>query len=343
MKKMIYAVFLSLSVYSSYTYAFICNMNDTGAEIPKNGVEIIDLIINNDIVEHPPNVINEYADMGDYINCTNELPGIYTDLLFVTSYTVLQRSPNVQFGLQVQGVNYFEPLASKVEVLNLPRYFYGSKPLDLALVMKVTDTPNDGVIIRKGDELIRMEMYRYGIYHPGQDDEIPIDNPWNYTWIIRAANDIVINSSTCSINNGDVLTIDLGGMYTTKIPTSSGTMQMSKELPISFECAQSNVTMDVNIVYAGETTTFSPNAIIAREGVTHGTGNIIPQLGIELYHKASSKLMMPNNVATGGFTTKLVNGVGNDTIIIAPIKSSAQDIIYTGPFTSVATLIMSLP
>lgn len=53
--------------------------------------------------------------------------------------------------------------------------------------------------------------------------------------------------------------------------------------------------------------------------------------------------MIPNNVETGGFTTRLTNGVGNDVITIAPIKSSIQDIIYTGPFTSVATLIMSLP
>ena len=343
MKKMICTVFLGLSVYSNYTHAFICWMNDTGATIPKNGVEIIDLIINNDIVEYPPDTINEYADMGDYISCKNEIPESYTDLLYVTGYTVLQRSPNIQFGLQVRNVNYFDPLSSMVEVLRLPRWEPAEKPLDLALVMKVIDTPNDGVIIRKGDELIRMEMYRHGIYHPGEPNEIPIDNPWNYTWIIRAANDIVINSSTCTINNGDVLTIDLGGIYTSKIPTASGTMQSSRELPISFECSKSKVTMDVNIVYAGETTTFSPNAIIAREGITHGTGNIIPQLGIELYHKASSKLMMPNNVTTGGFTTKLINGVGNDTIIIAPIKSSAQDIIYTGPFTSVATLIMSLP
>lgn len=266
MKKIIYAVFLGLSIYSSHTHAFQCWMNDTGANIPKNGVEIIDLTIDSHIVEFPPDTINEYADMANFITCKNDEAFAYTDLLFIRSFTVLQRSPNVEFGIQVQGVNYFNQLTDLVEVLRLPRWADVTKPLDLNMVLKIIDTPNDGVIIRKGDELIRMEMYRYGIYHPGEPDEMQPHSPWDYTWIIRAANDIVLNSSTCTINNGDVLTIDLGGMYTSKIPSSSGTMQMSKDLPINFECPKSKVTMDVNIVYAGEPTTFSPNAIIAREG-----------------------------------------------------------------------------
>jgi type 1 fimbria pilin len=335
------------SILMNSAHAFVCNEKESGAQIPANGTAEIEVPVDSDLVLENGVQVNEYANVDNFITCYNQIPRLYIDYLEIRDY-IPGRNPAADFGIQVKGVNYFGPLPDYINVLTIENS--STIPLPMKLIMKVINRPSTGVFIRKGDILITAKMHKYAYQYSTAN---PNHHPEDFTWVFKAANDIILANGTCDINNGQAIIVDLGTLYRSSI-ANAGAGQSSagiQEVPLTYQCNNKNGSIDKNysqnikIHLSAIPTLFSNNAVQTKTGSSAGGGNLIPGLGIEFYHKESNKLLIPNSESSGFFNTSIVQGVGQgDTLIIAPVKkaNATADDIPAGDFNSTATLIMTV-
>ncbi|HHK8076276.1 TPA: fimbrial protein, partial [Serratia marcescens] len=97
---------------------------------------------------------------------------------------------------------------------------------------------------------------------------------------------------------------------------------------LDYYCEGSNASQDIAVRLVGNTSGFSSEAI--------QTSNA--NIGIAMLYKG--KLIKPNEI----FNSKIVNGMGSDTLTFVPIKNNVPfNEINTGPFSGSATLVFSVP
>lgn len=345
LKKTLLSAILFLNVTSAY--AFICVNNVTNEWIGSQ--TDINVPVDSDLISHEAGSINEYADVNEYFYCYNEAPNQYADFLLMQQFST-PLNPSSEFGIQINGVNHFGNLSSETLVLEFPRYDEAHFPLPLKLIMRVKNRPGDGVFVRKGDILLIADMHKYTLLG---DDPNPRDHSY-FKWIFRAANDVVLTTGTCNINNGEFMIVDMGVLYRSRIsPPGSGQSSMGvREVPLTYQCTNPDGSIDttysqnIKINLSAIPSPFSNNAVETKVGASAGGGSIIPGLGIEFYHKETNKLLTPNSETSGSFNTAITNGIGqSDTLIVAPVKkvNATVEDVPAGDFNSVATLIMTLP
>lgn len=345
-KKLLFLIFVLSCITKAN--AFFCTDITSGQGVGIGSLTILEVPLDPDLVSGNTGIVNEYADVNSYIVCQNEAPEVYTDWLFMTSFTT-PLNPAVAFGVQINGVNYFESLPGNVLVLEFPRGDAASFPLPLKLVMKVGDRPTNGVFIKKGDELMTMHMLKYAYIG---SDTTPIDEN-TFIWKFIAANDIILPAGTCDINDGQLMVVDLGTVRRSRIsgPGTGATSEGAQDVELTYQCKNNNGSIDTNynanirLYLSAAPSSFSGNAVEVKKGSTAGTGNLIPYLGMEFYHRDSGKLLAPSNQVSGYFNSQIRNGRGGpDTLRIGLVKdpNTLPENIAEGAFNAVATIIMTL-
>lgn len=344
MKKLAILIFL----YSFFTevYAFRCEYVSDGQLIPASGTGIVDVPLDSDLViDSTLGQVNEYADVDNYIRCFNQQPESFRDFLEMRSFQP-GINPEANFGIQIQGVNYFTQPATPVNVLNLET---GTIiPLPMKLIMKVDNRPGAGIFIRKGDTLITLQMHKYAWqYSTGNNNH----QPENFTWVFKAANDIFLTLGTCNINHGQVIVIDLGTIHRSRItgPGSGASSDGATNFEVSYQCENNDGSIDENFdakikLYLSATpSSFSDTAVQTRRGWMPGAGRVIDSLGIEFSHVNSGQILKPNDQVSGYFTSEINSGIGQDTLRVGPVKDvdPLSPVLEDGEFNAVATLIMT--
>ena len=90
---------LILLFFSGYTHAYLCQNKITG-ETFKGGDQNLVVYLDSDIADGE----NRFANVGDFIECKNELPLSFTDYLDLESNGVLAGSSAGKFGDLTGGV-----------------------------------------------------------------------------------------------------------------------------------------------------------------------------------------------------------------------------------------------
>lgn len=344
---MFYKILFLFVIFGSFTqvHAFYCENKETGAW----GGGRIDVPLDSDLISGTSGTVNEFADINSFYICANEAPNQYTDWLFMQSFSTPLR-PAIAFGVQINGVNYFEELPGDTLVLEFPIKNEASFPLPLKLIMRVGDRPSDGVFIKKGDLLMTTNMMKYA--YLGEGSTTPIDYQY-FTWSFYADNDVILPAGTCDINDGQLILVNLGTVHRSRISSPGGgaTSDGATDVEITYQCKNNDGTIDtsynedIRLYLSAIPSSFSSGAVQVKSGWAPGTGNVIPYLGMEFYHKNSNQLLTPNDQAMGYFKTRIENGRGGPDIIrVGPVKDTTilSQNIAEGEFNSVATLIMTL-
>ena len=153
--------------------------------------------------------------------------------------------------------------------------------------------------------------------------------------------DEIFQPETCIVNNGQPLEVDLGTIAEVEIPASSGlNSNITRTIDLQYSCDQ-DVNSRMRVQLVGQPSTFSTTAVETRSGNVYGAGETIQHLGIEFYK--DTIVLAPNSV--NGFMTEITNGVGSDTLTIAPVKSAQANSVNlpSGYFNATATLVFTTP
>ena len=165
----------------------------------------------------------------------------------------------------------------------------------------------------------------------------------NQQLVVRlvTTNDLIFQPETCVVNNGQPLEVDLGTIAEVEIPVGSGlNSNLTRTIDLNYQC-DTNINSAMRVQLVGEPSDFSTTAVETRSGNVYGTGATIQHLGIEFYKDTT--VLAPNSV--NGFMTQITNGVGSDTLTIAPVKSAQANAVNlpSGYFNATATLVFTTP
>ena len=338
MKKVSLLLFFILMLSGKSAFAFYCVAGN--GVLVWSGTQNVNVPLDSDLLDQPPDIVNEFADVDEFIDCYNQNPAKFIDYLDLYSFTPLGplASPDIISGVQVNGTNYFTSLPGTVRVFKLETR---TTPLPIKLILKVKSKPDDAIFIKKGDALMQLNLGKWATYTNGGNEQT---NPNLFTWKFYAANDVILTSGTCEINNNQDIVVDMGELFALSIPTTSGAGTSGIPVNLTYECEDRNLTTAIKMYLSAEPTSFSTNAIKTRKGLTYGAGKDIAALGVEVYHGSREAPLTPNN-PNGGFNSQIINGFGQDTIYFSPIRapnSGAGD-LEEGYFNAIGTLIMSSP
>lgn len=328
-------LFFILSILSCHSYAFVCNTND-GVEVMGGTQNIYDVPIDSDIFAQP-NRINEFADIDQFMHCKNQAPGAYVDYLKLTGATAGPKFAGVsglKTGVVLNGSYLVAPFSGQdYPVFELRTE---TQPLPIKLYLQVSTKPTSAVLVRKGDLLMTLDLHKYATWSAGGD---PFDH-YDFKWNFYAADDVVVGTGTCDINNNQIIEIDFGQINPSGISTvgASSRYQINKDL--IYHCDDNNLTMPIKMYFTAEPAGFSNNAMLVRTGSAYGSGSVMPGMGVEMYHE--NKVVSPLN---GNFISEIKNGYGQDTVTFTVVKKEnimPGDLIE-GMFNASGTIVMSTP
>ena len=338
MKKVSLLLFFILMLSGKSAFAFYC-VAGNGTWV-WSGTQDVSVPLDSDLLNQPPDIVNEFADVDEYITCYNQAPSYFIDYLDLYSFTPLGplNSPDIISGVQVNGTNYFTTLPGTVRVFKLETR---TTQLPIKLILKVKNKPDDAIFIKKGDPLMQLNLGKWATNTSGGNQQV---DPDLFTWRFFAGNDVILSSGTCEINNNQDIVVDMGELFALSIPTTSGAGTSGIPVSLIYECEDKNVNTEIKMYLSAEPTSFSTSAIKTRRGLNYGAGTDIPALGVEIYHGSREAPLIPNN-PNGGFNSRITNGTGGDTIYFSPIRApnSVAGDLEEGYFNAIGTLIMSTP
>jgi len=212
-------MFFLFSITNSH--AFICQDNATGAQVGNDGaVSYISVPLDSDFIKGSGgSQVNEFADINTFYSCYNQAPGAYADFLFMTQFTSAL-NPNTVFGVQIKGKNYFGSLPGDTLVMEFPLNEAARQELPLKLVMMVKNRPDDGIFVKKDDELLRAKMWKYANY---DGNPTPIDHE-RFDWVFTAANDVILGIEVYHKESNKILAPNsrANGYFNTEIKQGTG-------------------------------------------------------------------------------------------------------------------------
>ncbi|MEX6312687.1 fimbrial protein [Providencia manganoxydans] len=328
-------LFFILSILSCHSYAFVCKTND-GVEVMGGTQNIYDVPIDSDIFAQPDR-INEFADIDEFMTCRNEAPLSYVDYLRLTGARAGTKFTNIsglKTGVVLNGNYLLVPFSGQDYPVFALRV--ATQPLPIKLYLQVSTKPTNAVLIRKGDLLMTLYLHKYATWSIGGD---PFDH-YDFEWNFYAADDVIVGTGTCDINNNQIIEIDFGQINPSGISTvgASSRYQINKDL--IYHCDDNNLTMPIKMYFTAEPAGFSNNAMLVRTGSAYGSGSVMPGMGVEMYHE--NKVVSPLN---GNFISEIKNGYGQDTVTFTVVKKEnimPGDLIE-GMFNASGTIVMSTP
>lgn len=179
-------------------------------------------------------------------------------------------------------------------------------------------------------------LHKYASY-VGQNETM---DDWFFQWNFYAANDVIVGTGTCDINNNQIIEVDFGKIGISGVSTVGADSRYQIDKELNYICSDTNLTVPIKMYLTASPTLFSNNAMLVRTGDGYGAGNIMPGLGVEV--SRNGQVITPLN---GSWLSEIRNGVGSDTIRLSLVKK--QNLVPTdiveGPFNASGTIVMSTP
>jgi minor fimbrial subunit len=258
---------------------------------------------------------NQIVDLGAQISCKNEADdSSWVDTMWLASNGVWLNTavfPGLKGGVTVSGKDYLAPVP-EMKVFELRQG--ESKNIPVVLYFELASM-GQTLHIRSGDELGRINFVQTNNH--GERVE--------YTWRFYAANNIDIYTSTCKIQSGTTLDVDLGQVERSDIVSGNTSVQTVKK-DLNITCDGTG-TVEFEVKMSAMPASWNNNAI--------STSN--SDVGIEMRWNG--------NVMANGDSQKfsVVNGSTTVPLSFTPVKSSTVDFdkISTGVFSASATMIIT--
>ncbi|ELY2857193.1 fimbrial protein [Cronobacter dublinensis] len=248
------------------------------------------------------------------ITCVNDGAGI-VDTLYISDKTPPSTVSVLQplAGIEISGTNY--SLASSMGKTVIPAFSKDSQKINARFFIYLDKEIIRPLKINKGDQLLAIEFRQTSSK----------DGTWYYTWNFISNNDTYINTTTCKINNGNVIDVDYKTVIVTDVQ-SSPTQALTRDVPLNFNCDDKTYSSPIKIsLSAAAAGQYDENGAF----LTSTTG-----LGITMLHNGS---VVPVN---GSFSSVITNGQGSDNVSFALVKQNASTRLATGAFQASASLIM---
>ena len=253
-------------------------------------------------------------DLAAYVECKNDNPGTYTDHMDMQrASTVL--SDNFDVRVKARGVEYTVPFSGSATVLHLPKGGSGAyAPIPLQIYYYMKEIPGEKVAIKKGQVIGSIPAHKYSI---------PAGGAPTFVWTCTAANDTIVTSGGCAINDGNPIEIDFGSVIQKQLSSTSATRSVSRYIP--YKCRSTSVNMGIQLSLVADQPSFSSSLIKTTND----------SLGIKTM-RGSDQLIPYNSTIRSTIT----NGTGGDNFTFSLLKQEGST-PSTGAFTGSATLIMS--
>ena len=253
-------------------------------------------------------------DLSAYIECKNDQPNIYSDYMDMKqANTVL--SNNFDVKVHARTSEHDVPFSGTANILTLPKGGSGAyAPIPLKIYYNMKEIPGERVAIAKGQTIGSIRAHKYSV---------PAGSAPTFTWNFVAANDTIVTSGGCAINNGDIIEIDFGTVNQKQLSSAAATNTVSRYIP--YNCRSSSITMGIQMSLVADPPSFSSELI--------KTSN--DNIGIKATR--SEDQLIPNK---NSIHSNLQQGTGGDTYSFSLLKREGST-PATGNFTGSATLIMS--
>lgn len=310
-----YALLALLSLLPMDAMAYTCRYSAAapgglaGKKMPSTSTQRIPIPVDSTQVQKKMNII----DLARFVECKNDLPQSYTDIMNITRAEG-SLSKSFEMGANIKGEEMPLPITSEKNVLYLPRGGSGAySPMPMRIYYTLQNTPGELKIIKAGDTIATVQAHKYSIPREGES---------NFTWILVAANDAMITSGECDINNGESLEIDFGYISAKTI----GQSERSVTRYIPYKC-ESPTNMGIKMSLVADKASFSEDLI--------RTSN--SNLAVKTEVGSGVQQLKPFN----SVHSVLVNGIGGDNYKFTLIKNPQAKSVNTGAFSASGTLIMS--
>lgn len=256
------------------------------------------------------NIINLAA----YIECKNDQPSIYTDHMDMQrASTVL--SNNFDVKVRANGVEHTVPFSGTATVLHLPQGGSGNwAPIPLQIYYYMKEIPGERVAIRKGQVIGSIQAHKYSI---------PAGGAPTFTWTFTAANDTIVTSGGCAINDGNPIEINFGVMNQQQLSSTEDKRQVMSYIP--YKCRSNSVNMGIKLSLVADQPAFSNDLVKTTNSA----------IGIKVV-RGSDQLKPYSNT----IHSTLSQGAGGDNFTFSLLKQNGTT-PSAGTFTGSATLIMS--
>lgn len=220
-----------------------------------------------------------------------------------------------QMGLRIHNRDYLSPVPGGIHIATMPNNGVGVD-LETYLYILTQGAPGSPINIRAGDEFAVITVRQTSNY--GSDRNI-------YIYLI-AANSLIIEPSTCTINNNQPIEVNFNNVDRTLIGESVSSTTIRADKRLEYRCPDAGITLPITITFKGLSASFNTSVL--------GMSN--PNLGTGLVRAGAQ-------VAPGGsFRTNIYNSSGSDTVTFALTRKPGST-PATGAFSGSATLVMGVP
>ncbi|WP_027704734.1 fimbrial protein [Zymobacter palmae] len=253
-------------------------------------------------------------DLSSYIECKNDIPQSYSDYMDLQQATTIL-SNNFDVKVKARSNEYSVPFSGNANILTLPRGGSGSyAPIPLQIYYYMKEIPGEKVAIKKGQTIGAIRAHHHSI---------PVEGDYIFTWNFVAANETIVTSGGCAINNGDAIEIDFGSVNQKQLSSTATTRSVSRYIP--YKCRSNSVTMGIQLSLVADSPSFSSSLIKTSNSA----------IGIKTMRGGDA--LTPYNNAIHSTITQ---GMGGDNFTFSLLKQEGTT-PSTGAFTGSATLIMS--
>lgn len=220
---------------------------------------------------------------------------------------------NYTMGLRIGGIDRPVPVGS----VHLATMFNDGKAHDLNTYMYILTrgSPGKPIAIRAGDHFASLLLYQKG-HHSDHSVEV----------VLYAANDLVTEPSTCTINNNQPIDVNFNQVDRTRIGESVSSTPIRTNIRLNYSCPDPGLTMPITITLKGPTAGFD-SGVLNMSNPNLGTGLL--RSGVQIRPEQA-------------FQTNIYNSSGGDDVTFALTRRPGST-PATGAFTGSATLVMGVP
>lgn len=298
--------------------AFTCRTSDGGLIPPGGSTTPVDVRVR--IGPQLSYGKNEIVNVSQ-VTCKNDVASWY-DYLKTDSPALSMNSAifgAIGSGTTINGSDYNSPVPAGISVLSLTGLQTQSVAIRVYIVLNRFPTPD--IKVNKGDVIGQINFIQ-------TNDQPGCPQCGVYRWRLIADNDAYFVTTSCTINNGQQINVDFGQIRQDFLTQSASDAQIKQDKALSYQCDDQSATQDILIRMVSDASGFSSDFI--------KTTN--PNVGVAMVYNGA--VVKPNNA----FRTRIVNGLGNDTVTFVPVKNNVPyTSIATGPLSGSATLIFSAP
>lgn len=263
---------------------------------------------------------NEIVNVSQ-VTCKNDVAN-WKDILLTGSPALTMNTAifgTLANGMTINGTDYLSPIQSGIQVMTITGL--NSASISIRVYIVLNRSPTQDIKVNKGDVIGQINFEQ-------KNDQSGCPKCGPYRWRLIADNDAYFVTTSCTINNGQQINVDFGQIRQDFLTQGASDAQIKQDKALSYRCDDQSATQDILVRMVSDASGFSSDFI--------KTSN--PNVGVAMVH--NGEVVKPNNT----FRTRIVNGLGNDTVTFVPVKNNVPyTSIATGPMSGSATLIFSAP